>query len=114
LAAEDPDYIPEDLFVPAAPVESTTLQLVEEPFSALEPEPEPALEPEPELEPITSLTALTPRTIATLDLEPITEDPMYPAEEPAWTEASTPPEFKPFPIAPPLPPLPLPPTAASL
>lgn len=108
LTADDPDYIPEDLFAPAAPPESAPAMPIEEALSVAVPERVP------ELEEITSLTALTQGAIAALDLEPITEDPMYPAEEPAWTPPVRIAEFKPFPVAPPLPPLPLPSTTASL
>jgi twitching motility protein PilT len=126
LTSDDADYIPEDFFSPVAQVESTSLLPVEEPFPASVPDPEPVstiaelqaepesfleTEPEPEPEPIATLTELQPKTIATLKLEPITEDPEYPAEEPPPAKA---PVFKPFPVAPPLPPLPLPSTTASL
>jgi len=87
---------------------------VEKPyFTAIE-DTRPVLEREPEPEPITSLTALTAKTIAALELEPITEDPNYPAEEPASTPPAKASVFKPFPVAPPIPPLPLPPPTAAL
>ena len=132
LTADDPDYIPHDVFEPAAPaetaatveepffapVEESLITPVEEPFHApLEERFRPPIEEVflvPELEPITTLKALTPGTISALDLEPITEEPLFPAEEPKWTAPAKALEFKPFPVAPPLPRLPLLSTTGSL
>ena len=134
LAADDPDYIPHDVFEPAAPAETAALATVEEPFHApIEERFRPPIEDRfpvridesvpapieevfsvPELEPITTLKALTPGTISALDLEPITEEPLFPAEEPKWTAPAKALEFKPFPVAPPLPRLPLLSTTGSL
>lgn len=102
LGADDPDYIPDNFFEPGAPPESTKVSSLDE------------ARPAPESEPFATLATLKLDTIEALKLEPITEDPVYPAEEPEEAPPLKAPAFKPFPVAPPLPPLPLPSTTSSL